>query len=448
MSKSIELNHSKYVVSDYLEGSLTDRILKEDFASNSTSAAKYSKYYILSFLSEFGFDTIRSPHSGAKRIIDRHMIDVLDAFRIPLSKAEYFEKFGDNKHSREYFQLLFNDKFLFEDSIEQDRQFNLLNLEIDPNTLCNQACTYCPVATAPRSLQLMPIDMFEDILQQAKELSQANKINVYLTSYNEVTLDKRYPDFVKKILEKGMDHTVISNASLLTPSLTDELAELGMTEFELNIPSIDPDEYKRLTGRKYLKAVLRNVDYLVSKGLKGHILVHGAGDIRHYTNYKIILNRFTGTSVSATMGKTMDRAGAVQSEEYHCDLNRCKLSGCMSGGGTRVINWLHVNALGECFICPMDYDYDYLVGDLRKESVREVLTGDKMAKIRRLAYGVEQSDNNFICKRCMASISASWKDIRPSDLSMRKSKLLISKIAYKYRALEFHLPLYLKYKQS
>jgi radical SAM protein with 4Fe4S-binding SPASM domain len=81
-----------------------------------------------------------------------------------------------------------------------------------------------------------------------------------------------------------------------------------------------------------------------------------------------------------------------------------KLAGCELIG-SRPLQHLHITATGDCILCCQDYDENYVVGDLKTQSVRAVLEGDEMARMRRMAYGVEDSPEDFICRSCVFAIT-------------------------------------------
>jgi hypothetical protein len=52
-------------------------------------------------------------------------------------------------------------------------------------------------------------------------------------------------------------------------------------------------------------------------------------------------------------------------------------------------------------LCCEDSSERYVVGDLTRQSVTEVLTGPAFARMRRLAYGLDPAPPDFICRRCI-----------------------------------------------
>ena len=61
---------------------------------------------------------------------------------------------------------------------------------------------------------------------------------------------------------------------------------------------------------------------------------------------------------------------------------------------------LGVTATAKAVLCCQDYYERLVVGDLKTQTVAEVLGGDVMARLRRWTYGVEEAPADFLCRRC------------------------------------------------
>ncbi len=68
--------------------------------------------------------------------------------------------------------------------------------------------------------------------------------------------------------------------------------------------------------------------------------------------------------------------------------------------GSRPFEHLHVTATAKAVLCCQDYYERLVVGDLKTQTVGEVLGGDVMARLRRWTYGVEKAPDDFLCRRC------------------------------------------------
>ena len=62
-------------------------------------------------------------------------------------------------------------------------------------------------------------------------------------------------------------------------------------------------------------------------------------------------------------------------------------------------------AEGRVVFCCEDYDEIHTVGDLATQTVDEILSGDEMARLRRLAYGIDDAPENFICRNCLFALT-------------------------------------------
>lgn len=95
----------------------------------------------------------------------------------------------------------------------------------------------------------------------------------------------------------------------------------------------------------------------------------------------------------------MDRAGylplGIKPVRPHAHLRGCE------NMGSRPVQHLHITPYGHCLLCCEDYDERYVVGDLTVETVAEVLSGPRLAQLRRWIYGQEEAPDDFLCRRCV-----------------------------------------------
>jgi len=68
--------------------------------------------------------------------------------------------------------------------------------------------------------------------------------------------------------------------------------------------------------------------------------------------------------------------------------------------GSRPLQHLHVTANGTCVLCCQDYFERHVIGDLAKQSIREVLEGDELRRLRRMIYGLEDAAPDLLCRTC------------------------------------------------
>lgn len=286
------------------------------------------------------------------------------------------------------------------------RQFHLKIVSLETVTTCNQKCYFCPVSIAPRDDEEMPTELFERIVGELTEFRQTID-GVFLQSYNEPTIDRRFVDHCKTLFDAKLPVAVLSNGSGLTPKKADALLAAGKLRFLcINLSTLDEERYERDRGENHVKVVTRNIDYAKDLPLADEmrIIVLGSGDDEHRENFEAVKARYAGSRFDVQQHLTVDR-GAWHLEVGKKAVQRVgRLAGCELIG-SRPLQHLHITATGDCILCCQDYDENYVVGDLKAQSVRAVLESDQMARMRRMAYGVEDSPDDFICRNCVFAIT-------------------------------------------
>jgi MoaA/NifB/PqqE/SkfB family radical SAM enzyme len=288
---------------------------------------------------------------------------------------------------------------------EPARAFRLRYVSLEAHTVCNQSCYFCPVSIAPREDYFMPTALYERIVGELAPYRDTIEA-VFMINYNEPTADKRFVDQVRTIKAAGLPPAVLTNGSGLTPDRVDALLAMGGLRFlSINLSTLDRERYRRDRGGDHLPLVLRNLDHLRDKPLAEvmDMAVLGTGDDVHKRDFEEISRRFAGSRFDVKYYEVMDRAGYLQIGHRPASRER-RLCGC-ENVGSRPLQHLHVTPRGKCVLCCEDYDGKYVVGDLTRESVAEVLAGPAMALMRRWVYGLEKAPDDFLCYGCTFALT-------------------------------------------
>jgi len=281
------------------------------------------------------------------------------------------------------------------------RSFRLRYASLEAGTVCNQACYFCPVSTDPRESHTMSMEFYEDVVRQLSAHKETIE-GVSMVQYNEPTVDAQFLERLRLLHRYGLAPAVNSNGTGLTPERVDRIAETGELRFlSINLSTLNRERYKADRGHDHVDVAARNVDYMATKRLavQAEIMVLGRGDAVHQADFREIESRWGGSEFEVKYAEVMDRAGAVDGGDKPAEPIR-RLRGC-DQTGSRPVEWVHVNPYGQCVVCCQDYHNHYVVGDLREESLEDVLSGEKMARLRRQAYGYEDSPEDFICRHCI-----------------------------------------------
>ena len=320
------------------------------------------------------------------------------------------------------------------------QNIKILYAQLDLFGFCNAACWYCPVKYIPqpeRTRVHMPLDLVEKILIDLNEnrMSDDGVVsdtmrNIYSAHYGEVLLYKHFEGFLELLRKYNFTTTIFSNGVNLTPNKIDIINSNRdvISDIVLNIPSFEPEiwstrsglpvnQYDRLISNlEYADRELVDFNSLVIlingvdvnswneqfqpgddfdqlmidqhpvKGeqsqaydfakrkfknfitFKEYVLHDRAGLLSNLiTNQPSIKEKLkTGTVVGCRGGPSRERALSDGSEDIDTD---------------RTTEMIHINPLGETFLCCNDYKMEYVFGNLSKQSLREIWVTEKHAEV-------------------------------------------------------------------
>ena len=294
-------------------------------------------------------------------------------------------------------------RFLIDDLDAESRRTHLLFLSLETCTVCNHRCPFCPVSVDPREREIMSQELFESILDQVIEVAGRGVV-VFLSNYNEPTVDPLFEERCAALFARGLPVSVLTNASRLTPDRAERLERLGRFRYVgINLPTLDPERYRVLHGTRDLPRVLANVDALKARSLAEEtaIVVLGDEDEAHGRDVAAIRSRFEplGWQIRPFRIRSRPASGTFVPEPPA----KKRLRGCELMG-SRPFEHLHVTATGKAVLCCQDYYERLTLGDVKTQSVAEILGGDTMAQMRRWTYGVEEAPEDFLCRRCEFAI--------------------------------------------
>jgi len=290
-------------------------------------------------------------------------------------------------------------------SLDRSHDYRLRYVSLETCSTCTQGCYFCPVGVAPRPTTLMPTELFEAIVGQLAEHRDTIE-GVGLSNYNEPTADRRFVDQVALLHRHELPPAVLSNASTFTPDKVDAVIALGgLVYLGINISTTDRDRYTADRGKDHLPMVLEHLDYMKDKPLAETmaLVVLGHDDEAHHKEIAILEERFRGSNFVVRPFDIMDRAGWLD-VGIGPDKPHRRLRGC-NNLGSRPLEHLHITAEGRVVFCCEDYDEVHRVGDLATQTIDEILSGDEMAWLRRLAYGIDDAPENFICRNCLFALT-------------------------------------------
>lgn len=326
----------------------------------------------------------------------------------------------------------------------------ITDAQIDPFGFCNAKCWFCPVRYQKNPLYAakhMPPDMMDKILGNlASEKSSDNGVvspdfrHFYTAHYNEILLYKHLEQMLEMSRHYGFMTMILSNGTNLTEEKVEILSRFKdvISGINLNIPAFEEQLWRDRSGvtsvsfddvvsgvnrtmKAFPEAVLNgtfsigvNVPTANSLFESGGWMKLGpnAPDIdlsekgEQYQQIQLARSLFPKLTVYP-VSSLVDRAafladaGVIDNSDAirRFRTGETRVVNCSNGLKGRIYGWLHVNAVGEPFLCCNDYNFDYTFGSFADSNLRQMWFSNKHGEMIQRALST-------ICRSCASSVWA------------------------------------------
>lgn len=303
------------------------------------------------------------------------------------------------------------EKFNKKEIMEKFRSKEPFIYNIETTNACNMKCEMCPRTTKmTRPVETLDKETFIKIVNQIKPFSKEKwkewekfvkknyKISkddmgenyfflyiipkvIQLHGYGDPLLDPNMAEFIKILTEKDFPCYFSCNPSNINVKKTIEMFENGLDYIKYSIESIDDIRHKKIRGAASnftgsYKKILQLLDIKKEKGLKTTIIItmldlNKKGQVEEFN---LLKRAFKGKDVYIYL-KSEDQQW--YRKEYH---------------GTKSIHWseickhpwmsMTIKSNAEAAMCMEDYNNEIILGDTRKESLKDIWNGEKYKKFR------------------------------------------------------------------
>ena len=329
------------------------------------------------------------------------------------------------------------------------KTFKITDAQIDPFGFCNAKCWFCPVRyqkNPPQTAKHMPVDLMDKILSELhKEKHKSNGVvdnnfwHFYTAHYNEILLYKHLEEMLLLARCYGFKTMVLSNGVNLNEEKVEILQKYKdvVTGINLNIPAFEDGLWQERSGiTRYSFShladnVLRTMKSFPELTESGNFFIgvniptsahqeqnggwmemmENAPDIdlnpqtgESQRQVKLAKSLFPGLNIFP-VESLVDRA-SILAEHKVIDNSKAilrlkgdktKVVGCSNGKTGRIYGWLHVNALGDAFLCCNDFDFDYTFGSLNENSLNSIWQSDSHVSMIERAL-------ESICTSCSSAV--------------------------------------------
>jgi radical SAM protein with 4Fe4S-binding SPASM domain len=323
----------------------------------------------------------------------------------------------------------------------------ILNINIDPNGVCNAKCWFCPVAylgNPKENVGVMSLETMENIFKQL-DSGRGDWVEekIYNTPihFNEVLLYPHFEEMLELHKKYNISMGVYTNGVNLTRDKTNLIKKYKSTvsSLILNVPSLNEKQWSEFTGFniKLFPKLLDNLKYAEEQlvdlfpSQNFSIMVNGINEKSLFKNGGTIdllekaphydLNTDTGTLAKIVeemktflpriniWGRNnlgdrtsiLEKLSIISNQSAIKEKNKGKVIKCSAGFDET----LYISATGNMYICCVDFSYETVYANIKDRPIKEIWHSVERKKALKKAYealctdcvyGVRDIENNII----------------------------------------------------
>lgn len=270
-----------------------------------------------------------------------------------------------------------------------------IHLDIENTNYCMLKCPTCPYQFMKREKGFMSWKTLRKIIEESKGKTRT----IYFHHMGEPLLHPELFDMIQYIKDSGMWVAISTNGILLTKSVSRKLFQSGLDHLYLSFDSLKKDAYEKIRKGASFDQVLENVEYCIevrkSRDFKTWLelqliaMKDNIDEIEDYKNYfepkikgigKVVIKPFDPWAGHVPDISSQPR----ESKKFICTMFNYSMT----------IEWN-----GDATICCHDYDNFTKVGNIHKNSIKEIWNSSKYEEIRKAHKNKDFSKLGF-CKGC------------------------------------------------
>ncbi len=300
---------------------------------------------------------------------------------------------------------------------------------VDPASSCNFKCTFCPtghrdmIAETGRYQGAMKFEVFQKVIDDLGEFDSPIKV-LRLYKDGEPLLNKRFADMVAYAKKSGacdyIDTT--TNGTFLTPERMGPVIKAGLDKINISVDGMTQEQYLRFTGFKFnFESFVQNVRWLYANKGNMEISIKIPGELiteaqrqEFFDTFGDYCDRiFIENFAPCWPEFDVEKFTGVQIEKgiYQQDIGTTDTCPYIFYGYS-------VNADGLVSSCFLDWGRKLIIGDVRRESMKEIWNSDRMNALR-LQHLEGRRCENGTCSNC-----GQLTHCLPDNIDQHRSMLL------------------------
>lgn len=275
-----------------------------------------------------------------------------------------------------------------------------IRLWIEPTPYCNLKCPMCPqsdekILEVTRGKTYMDFDLYKTIIDEAAD----HVYDINLAHRGESLFHKNLPAMIRYAVDKGIKTRLHTNATILNEKISKALLDSGLDLLSFSFDGFKKEPYEKIRVRANFEKTLGNI-------LQFLRMKKESGSSKPFTVFQVIdmdgntegkeefIRQFDGLPLDQLYIKKPHNWGGIINGNPVIDryCHRESYSHCSFLWYSLTILWD-----GHVTPCPQDFFQEFVLGDLRTQTLREIWDGKPLVGLRD------------------ALVRQDWQNIRPCN---------------------------------
>jgi MoaA/NifB/PqqE/SkfB family radical SAM enzyme len=280
---------------------------------------------------------------------------------------------------------------------------------LDPSDICNFRCKFCPTSNnklmkkVKRPSGMMDFDLYKKIIDDLGEFEKPIKV-LRLYKDGEPLLNPKFADMIRYAKESrcSLQIDTTTNASLLSPEKNLEIISAGLDRINISINGLSDQTYREFTGQKVsFNQLVENIRHFYEHRGNCLVLIKMVGDDlageaqeKFYDIFGNIADRIFIEHV-APCWPTFDMTDIAPNKTvgiYGQKIREVEIC-------PYIFYSLSINSDGSISLCFLDWARQLIVGDVKKQSVKDVWNGKLTLDYRKM-HLLRKRKGHPICGVC------------------------------------------------
>lgn len=278
---------------------------------------------------------------------------------------------------------------------------------IENTNVCNANCVMCPREKLTRKQGFMDFSLYEKLIKEVSMFAP-NVKRVHLHNYGEPLLDVNLVYKIKLAKDYGIKHTYfVTNASLLTAEKSRQVIEAGLDEFKVSFYGTDSETYNKTMKGLNFEIAIQNIKNFVKIRkemgvIKPRVIIQFLPQITNQLKvkeFKIFFSSIIEQQDELVIVNLLNYGNGRDYFNLGKVVNICSYP-------WRTIVILHN---GKVAPCCLDYNGVQVIGDVNKNTIKEIWNGKEFNKLREDFKNLNY-ERYPICNICDVTRMKQFKD--------------------------------------